>query len=371
MHFALSDEQEALREATRRFLASRAPIGHTRARLGLGPCPDLWRVATEEQGWAALTLPEAEGGFGLGLVEQVVLMEEMGRLVHPSPYFATCVLAAPLLAEYGGPALREQWLPALMAGEATATLGWISGPRAWGVEDIGGQALPEAGGYRLSGTLLAVVDGATATLLLVALRCEGEVALFALEAGATGLSITAHSTVDATRPLATLRLDGVWVDESARLNGGAAALQRALDRAAIALGAEQLGVAEVCLEMAVDYAKVRHQFGRPIGSFQAIKHKCADLLVKVESARSAVWYAAAVWDGAGEPEEGRLVAPMVRSWCADAAFSVSADNIQIHGGIGFTAEHDAHLYFKRAQSSGALLGDAAWHREQLARRLGW
>ncbi len=371
MHFGLSEEQEALRDTTRRFLAQQAPVAWSRSRWGLGWDAALWRREAEELGWAALALPAAYGGFGLGMVEVVVLQEELGRVLHPSPFFATCCLAAPLLLDAGTEAQKARWLPAFAAGEATGALGWMSTPRGYGVDGVGGEAVVTADGYRLSGTLLGVVDGATADVLLVALRCAGDVALFLVERGTAGVTVSPHATMDGTRALATLHLDAVRVPTAAGLDGAGESLARALDRGAVALAAEQLGAAEVALDMAVAYAKVRHQFGRPIGSFQAIKHRCADLLVRVESARSAAWYAAAVADGAGEAGELPLAASVARSWCTDTVFEAAAENIQIHGGIGFTWEHDAHLYFKRAQSSAALLGDAAWHRAQLADRLGW
>lgn len=367
MQFGLSEEQEALRVATRRFLTAEAGIPWTRSRLKSGWDRDLWVRQAAEMGWAAMAIPEAYGGFGLGMMEMVVLQEELGRVLHPSPYFATCALAVPLLLEAGTEEQKQRWLPAIAAGEATGTVGWMCQPRGYG--QVGGEAVATGDGYRLTGTLMGVVDGATADFLVVALICEGQTALFLVEGDA--VERQAHPTMDSTRALATVRLAGVEVPASARMVGGQAELERALDRAAIAMAAEQLGASEVAMEMAVEYSKIRQQFGRPIGSFQVIKHKCADLLVLVESARSAVWHAAAVADGAGDATELALAASTARVWCTDTVFKVTAENIQIHGGIGFTWEHDAHLYFKRAQSSSALLGDAAWHRETLATRLGW
>lgn len=368
MHFGLSPEQESLRDTTRRFLAG---VPSARARLGEGWDPTLWQQEAGELGWAAIAIPEAYGGFGLGMVDVAVIQEELGRSLHPSPFFATCCLAAPCLVAAGTEAQKERWLPLLAAGEVTATLGWTSHARGCGVAGVGGRAVATAQGYQLDGALLSVVDGATADVLVVALRVDDGVGLFLVEAGAAGLSRQAHTTMDGTRALATVTLTGVEVSAERRLDGGADALSHVLDLAAVAMAAEQVGTAELALEMAVEYAKVRQQFGRPIGSFQAIKHKCADLLVWVESARSAAWYAAAVADGAGEPGELPLAASTARLWCTEAVFRATAENIQVHGGIGFTWEHDAHLYFKRAQATSSLLGDPSWHKEQLATRLGW
>jgi len=368
MFFGLSSEQESLRDTTRRFLAG---VPSARARLGQPLDRTLWRQEAGDLGWAAMAIPEAYGGFGLGMVDVAVIQEELGRALHPGPFFATCCLAAPALVSAGTEAQKERWLPPIAAGDVTATLAWTSHARGFGLAGVGGTAVATVDGYRLDGVLLSVVDGATAELLVVALRVDDGVGLFLVEAGASGLSRQAHTTMDGTRALATVTLSGVDVTAASRLEGGADALSRVLDLAAIAMAAEQVGAAECAMEMAVEYAKVRQQFGRPIGSFQAIKHKCADLLVWVESARSAAWYAAAVADGAGEPGELPLAASTARLWCTEAVFRATAENIQVHGGIGFTWEHDAHLYFKRAQSTSALLGDPAWHKEQLATRLGW
>ena len=225
-----------------------------------------------------------------------------------------------------------------------------------------------AGAWRLDGTKMYVLDGHTADLLVVAARTGSGVSLFTVEADAAGLTRTPLSTMDQTRKQAKLTFDGVEAALLGAEGGGWPVLERVLDLAAVALAAEQVGGAQMCLDMAVEYAKVRVQFGRPIGSFQAIKHKCADMLLQVESAKSAAYYAG--WCAAEMNDELPQVASMAKSYCSEAYFHAAAENIQIHGGIGFTWEHPAHLYFKRAKSSELLFGDPTYHRELLAQRIG-
>jgi alkylation response protein AidB-like acyl-CoA dehydrogenase len=236
------------------------------------------------------------------------------------------------------------------------------------------EAVPDgSGGYRLDGTKMFVLDGHTANLIVVAARSAGSggtegISFFIVPGDAPGLTRTALPTMDQTRKQAKLEFSGV----SARLLGeegaGWAALSKTLDQVAVCLAAEQVGGAQKCLDMSVEYAKVRIQFGRPIGSFQAIKHKCADMLLEVESSKSAAYYAG--WAAAEDNDELPVVASLAKSYCSEAYFHAAAENIQIHGGIGFTWEHDAHLYFKRAKSSEILFGDPTYHRELLAQRIG-
>ena len=335
--------------------------------------PELWRAMADEMGWTALTIDEAYGGFGLGMVDLVALVEPMGRALVCSPFFSSICLGAAAIQCAGTEANKAELLPSLASGARTATLAMVEPNQRWRASDVAATLTPDGDGFRLDGTKRYVVDGHTADLIVVVARAPGTV-------GDDGLSLVAvegcrvqcelQNSLDATRKLATVKLEAVEVDRAAVLGtpGEAAApLRRTLDLAAIALAAEQVGGADQCLDMAVEYAKIRQQFGKPIGSFQAIKHKCADMLLLVESARSAAYYAA--WAADHAPDELPSAASMAKAYCSDAYFHCAGENIQIHGGIGFTWEHDAHLYFKRARASATFLGDAADHRERLAQRI--
>ncbi len=364
MDFRFTEEQEELRATARAFLAEHAKPEHVRAAMEseLGHDPALWKRVGSELGWTAVAIPEAAGGLGLGWVEVVALMEVMGEALFCGPYLASVGLAGAALGAAGAEA-QTGWLAQIASGSSAAL---ASGP---------GVAFRRAGSdYALDGSVRHVVDGHCAELLVVAARAADTdaVSLFVLPVEAKGLARTQLPTLDRTRRLAELRFEGVRVPERARLGaeGGAGpALERALALGSVALAGELVGVAQRSLDLAVAYAKERVQFGRPIGSFQAIKHKCADMLVKLEAARSAVYWAACV---AAEPSaEGLpLAASAAKAAASDAAFFCAGSALQIFGGVGFTAEYDIQLYFKRARASAALLGDAAWHREQVAKRIG-
>lgn len=359
MRFAFTDEQLELRRSARRFLDQHAPLPRVRAAMQTerGWDPELW-LRIGELGWPALIVPEDYGGLGFGAVELAALVEELGRALLCAPLFSTVCLATHALVHAGADDHKRAYLPRIAAGELTATVALTDG-------DSPARARRAGDGYALTGTKRFVIDGHTAELLLVAAELDGERALFAVDAAAPGVARTWLPTMDQTRKQAAVELRDARAD---RLPGAWSDVEHALRLAWIALAAEQVGGAEACLAMAVDYAKTRHQFGRPIGSFQAIKHKCADMLLRVESARSAAYGVACLAD-AGDPELPAL-ASAARAYCSDAFFRCAAENIQIHGGIGFTWEHDAHLYFKRARASAALFGDAAHHRERVAQELG-
>jgi alkylation response protein AidB-like acyl-CoA dehydrogenase len=378
MNFALDEEQEQLRATARAFLAQASSSPQVRAAMDseLGWDPAVWRRVAGELGWTAVIVPEAYGGLGLGQVEMAVLMEEMGAALLCAPFFSTVCLAANALVAGGSEAQKRELLARIAAGEVTATVAWTEANGRWDAEAVAAVARREGAGFVLSGRKAFVVDGHSADLLLVAARREGTsgedgVSLFALPGDAAGLERRAVGTMDRTRRLAEVALDGVHAPASALLGEegrGWPILRKTLSLAAVALAAEQTGGAQRCLDMAVDYAKQRVQFGRPIGSFQAIKHKCANMLVQVESARSAAYFAACT--AAEDGEELPLAASLAKAYCSDAYFRCAAENVQIHGGIGFTWEHDAHLYLKRAKSSETLLGDASHHRELVARGIG-
>ena len=379
MQFAHSDEQTAIRDAARSFLAGHASAGGLRTALALpgGYDPKLWRQMAGELGWAGLAIPERFGGAGLGWVELCILEEEQGRQLVASPFFGTVALAGSLVREAGSEAQCKDLLGGIAAGTTQIACAVTGAEGHAGVDGVTVELRPGAGGgFVLDGTSDFVIHADSADLLLVLARAPGshgaaELSIAVIRANAPGVTITPHVMLDLTRPMSCVRFAGVAVAPDALLGApGAAgvAIERGLQRARIALAAEALGGAERVLEMTVEYVKQREQFGRPVGSFQAIKHRLADMMVQVEAARSASWYAACVADEQGA--QLAEAAAIAKSYCCDAFYDCAAGAIQLHGGIGFTWEHDAHLYFKRARATATLLGSPAWQREQLVRVLG-
>ena len=370
MILGVTAEQEELRASVRRFLADRAPISAVRELMETADGLDagVWRQAGDQLGLQAIAIPEEYGGAGFGFVEQAIVLEELGAALYGGPYLASAVLAATALLASSDEAAKKAYLPGIASGEVIGTLAFTEEDGSWDPDAIRMAAVSDGDGWRLDGRKSFVLDGHTAGLILVVARTGDELSLFAVTADASGLTRTALPTLDQTRKLARLDFAAVAATLIGSPGDGAAVLSRTLDVAAIAQAAEQLGGAQRALDMAVGYAKVRHQFGRPIGSFQAIKHRCADLLLEVESLRSAVQYAAAAV--AENSDEIPVVASLVKAYASDVYFHVAAENIQIHGGIGFTWEHDAHLYLKRAKASELFLGDASYHRERLMSRIG-
>jgi alkylation response protein AidB-like acyl-CoA dehydrogenase len=375
MNFAFTEEQEMLRATARRFLEEKAPTLVVRKLMETesGFDAGLWNDIAA-QGWQAMAIPEAYGGAGFGLVEQGILMEEMGRSLFPAPFLSTVVIGADLssISEPGAEAAAPS---RHRAGELRVALAQLEATAAGCDRDRdGGQAdrqrsdsrrdqvVRRRWAHRRPAARGGAHHGATGS--------DG-VSLVIVPGDAPGVTRRRLETMDMTRKQAEIVFDGVRVPASTILGAeGEAwgALEGMTTRAIVALAYEQVGGAQKCLEMAVDYAKVRVQFGRPIGSFQAIKHKCADMLVQLESAKSAAYYAG--WAVATSDPEAEIVAPMAKSYCSEAFFHCAAESIQIHGGIGFTWEHDAHLYFKRAKTDELLFGTPAQHRAVLAERLG-
>ncbi|HXQ62670.1 MAG TPA: acyl-CoA dehydrogenase family protein [Acidimicrobiales bacterium] len=370
MNFAFSEEQEELRRSVRRFLEDKSPMTEVRRLMETteGFDPAVWKQMGEQLGLQAIAIPEEYGGVGFGYVELTVIFEEMGAALLCAPYFSTVALAANALLSCGDEGAKKDFLPGIAAGETIATLALTEDTGRWDLDGVTLAATGKGGQWKLDGHKMFVIDGHTAGLILVAGRTAKGVSLFAVEADAAGITRTPLATMDQTRKQARIEFSGTEARLVGEEGGAGPALSRTLDLAAVALAAEQVGGAQRCLDMAVDYAKTRIQFGRPIGSFQAIKHKCADMLLEVESAKSAAYYAG--WAAAEDSEELPVVASLAKSYCSEAYFHAAAENIQIHGGIGFTWEHDAHLYFKRAKSSELLLGDPSYHRELLAQRIG-
>jgi alkylation response protein AidB-like acyl-CoA dehydrogenase len=370
MDFAFSDEQEELRRTVRSFLEDKSPESEVRRLMDTteGYEPKLWQQMGEQLGLQGLAIPEEYGGSGFSFLELGVVIEEMGRALLCAPYFSTCVLAANTLLLAGDDAAKEQYLPGLASGEQIATLALTEEDGRWDESGVKLAAAQSGDAWTLTGTKMFVLDGHLADVVLVAARTASGVSIFAVDGDASGMARTPLATMDQTRKQARITFDATPGRLVGKEGAGWPVLSQVLDLAAVALAAEQVGGAQRVLEMSVDYAKVRVQFGRPIGSFQAIKHKCADMLVEVESAKSAAYYG--LWAGSELNDELPTVASLAKAYCSDAYVHCAAENIQIHGGIGFTWEHPAHLYFKRAKSSQLFFGDPTYHRELLAQRIG-
>jgi alkylation response protein AidB-like acyl-CoA dehydrogenase len=375
MILGVTAEQDELRASVRQFLADRVPISAVRELMDTtdGFDPVVWAQAGQQVGLQGIAIPEEYGGAGFSFAEQGIILEELGAALYGGPYLASAVFAANALLASGDGAAKKAYLPGIASGDLIATLAFTEEDGSWGLgaTRLSATAVPDSGdgdGWRLDGHKSFVLDGHTAGLILVVGRTGNGLSLFAVSADAPGLARRALPTLDQTRKLARLDFDAVPATLVGAAGAGESVLARTLDIAAIAQAAEQLGGAQRALDTTVEYLKVRHQFGRPIGSFQGLKHRCADLLLEVESLRSAVQYAAAAV--AEDGPEVPTVAALLKAYASDAYFHVTAEMIQMHGGIGFTWEHDAHLYFKRAKASELFLGDATLHRERLATLIG-
>jgi alkylation response protein AidB-like acyl-CoA dehydrogenase len=375
VNFAFSEEQDQLRDAVRKFLEAKSPETEVRRLMETteGYDPAVWSQMANELGLQGLHVPEEFGGQGFTWVELGIVLEEMGRALLCAPYFSTVVLAANAILNAGTDDQRKSLLPGIASGETIATLAFTEPNGKWDASGITLEAAGTGETATLSGTKMFVLDGHTADLIVVVARAAGTsgedgISFYTVAGDASGLTRTALATMDQTRKQAKLEFDNVEAQLLGIAGAGWAALSKTLDQAAVGLCNEMVGGGQFVLDESVQYAKDRVQFGRPIGSFQAIKHKCADMLLEIESAKSAAYYAS--WAAAEDNDELPVVASLAKAYCSDAYFHAAAENIQIHGGIGFTWEHNAHLYFKRAKSSEILLGDATYHRELLAQRIG-
>jgi alkylation response protein AidB-like acyl-CoA dehydrogenase len=359
----------------RRFLAEKSPVSEVRRLMATdaGYDPAVW-AQLGQLGLAGLTIPGEYGGAGCGPVERLIVCEEMGAALLSAPYLASAVLAAGALLASGDAAAQADLLPPIASGETIATLAVPEDDGSWTPDEFRVTARRSADRYLLDGRKSFVLDGMIADLILVAASSDDGPALFAVggpgdgsgpgDDSAPGLSRQAMPTIDMTRRQAVLTFSGTPGRPVGQPGAAAEIVTQAMRGGMLALAAEQVGGAQRCLDMAVGYAKVRHQFGRAIGSFQAIKHMCADMLLEVESARSAAYHAA--WAAADGAADLPLVASLAKACCSEAYFHVAASNIQVHGGIGFTWEHDAHLYYRRAKSAEVMLGTPASHREIVA-----
>jgi alkylation response protein AidB-like acyl-CoA dehydrogenase len=370
VYFGLNTDQKDLQSSVRRFLDRESPIGAARELLETekGYDDTLWLRMAEALGLQGLAVPEAYGGSGASFVELVITLEEMGRQLVSSPFFSSAVLATRTLLHSADGAALDRYLPDIASGASIATLAVTEDSGSWDLRAVGVTAVQRGDGYELTGHKSFVPDGHLADVVLVVARSQDGLCLFAVDGGAAGMSRTPMPVLDGTRRLARLEFDAT----PAVLIGSAGAagppLRHALDEAAVALSAEQLGGAQRCLDMAVEYAGSRVAFGRPIGSFQAVKHKCADMFLGVESARSAVYHAA--WSVAAGSEEVSLLAAVTKAHTSEVYLKAASQNIQIHGGIGFTWEHDAHLHLKRARSSLEFLGSPDHHLDEVASLIG-
>lgn len=380
MEFAFTEEQEMIRDTAAAFLAEVSGSDAVRRAMATeqGYDPELWSRICTEMYWQAIHLPERCGGLGLGYVELVAMMEQMGRYLLCSPFFSTVCLAGNALLVGGSEAQQSHWLGKLCEGSLTATLAFNGGASRWDAEAITATWRRDGNGYVLNGDYRYVVDGHTAGLLIVAARAEGSrgedgISLFLLPALTAGVTRQWLPTMDQARKQAAVQLLNVSLQSDAlmgELGQGWALLSKVIDLATIALAAEQVGGCQQLLDMTVAYTSERVQFNRTIASYQAVKHKAADMMLKTEVARSAIYYAACVAQEAleGGPLADELgeAASVAKSYCSDAYFSIAGDALQLFGGVGFTWEYDVHLYFKRAKSSEHLLGNGVLHRERLA-----
>jgi len=359
-----ASEADDLRGAVREFLKATSPSNRVRELMATERGYDevVWRQMAEQLGLHGIAVPEQYGGAGAGIRELAVVFEEMGAALLCSPFFSTVAMAIPAIIASGDQQAMDEFLPSLVDGTSTATLVLNGALDAWDPEAVTLTAQRDGTGFRVTGDAALVLDGHTADLVLVAATDTTGISLFAITAEAEGMTREPLATLDRTRKLARISFEGV----DARLIGGhgaaAGALARTYDLAVVALVAEQVGAAQRCLDTAVGYASERIQFGRAIGSFQAVKHRCADMLVLVEGARSAAVHAAEAADGSELP----IAVSVAKMACSEAFLHVALDNMRIHGGIGFTWEHDAHLYVRRAKATQLMFGSPDFHAERLA-----
>jgi alkylation response protein AidB-like acyl-CoA dehydrogenase len=382
MDFKFTEEQAMIRDTAEAFLAEVSTSAAVRQAMATesGYDPELWRRICEDMFWQAIHIPEKHGGMGLGYVELVAMLEQMGRYLLCSPFYATVCFGVNALRVAGSEAQQAQYLPQIVAG-ATATLAYTDASGHWDAQAVSATCVGEGASFTLNGRYRYVPDGHTADLLVVAAREPGSqgasgISLFVLPAATAGVSRRWLPTMDQTRRLAEIELNDVVLDASALLGEAGQAwpqLSRIIDLATIAIAADQVGGAQQSLDLSVAYMHERVQFGRVIASYQALKHKAADMMVKAEAGRSALYYAACIADealaGTALADELPEAASIAKAYCSDAYFFNAGCGIQLHGGVGITEEYDIQLYFKRAKSTESFLGNSAWHRERLAQQL--
>ena len=365
--FRLSDEQLMLRQASRELLADHCSIAAVRAAMTDDGAsnPKLWSLAAD-LGWLGLALPEKSGGSGQGLAELALVAEEIGRAAARGPFVPT-MLVGLAVSRLGSPELQADVLPALADGTAAASWAHAEPASAWSVDGVRTTATPEGDVAVLAGSKTLVQDVGDVRWILVTAMLDGEVASFLVDRDDPGVHLRRQQVIDLTRGFWEVRLDQVRVPRERWLTGGVPGLQSLLDAAAVLTSAELLGLGERMMEMTVEYAKVRVQFGRAIGSFQAVKHKCADMRVLLQGVRAAT-YAAAMLADAGSADASRS-ASVAKAFASESLLKISGEALQVHGGIGFTWEHDLHLLLRRAKADAVLHGDAATHHERVCAAL--
>lgn len=368
MDFALTDDQTMIRDAAESFLGDVSDSAAVRRAMDSenGFDREVWQRIGSELGWCGVAIAEAHGGLGLGPVELALIQEQAGRRLLCSPFFATVCAAATVIAEIGSEPACAQWLPRIAAGEITMGMPLYGDVGDWATHAQAIQARADGDRWRLDGVAAQVADGATADVLLVFAETDSGLGLFAVERAATGVELNPLPTWDRTRRFAAVRFAAAGaqrLDSAARIDDG---LSRAASLLRLYLAAEQLGCAQQCLDLTVDYTATRKQFGRVVGGFQAVKHRCAQMMVKIEALRSAVYGAAACAAGRVETRQLAMECIMARLLAVDAAFYCAQEAIQLHGGVGFTWEYDPQLYFKRAQAAANWFGNAERLRAELA-----
>ena len=369
MDVRFSEEQKLLRSSARDFLSAECPISFVREMMeDERGCTDAFWLSIVALGWTGLTIDERFGGSSLGPLDLAILMEETGRALMPGPLFSSLVLGAAVIAQAGSDEQKQRWMPEIAAGRLTVAVARLEEGVDWGPAGLGARIVAAGHDFSLSASKLFVIDGHSAGLFVVPARGETGVSLALVPADAPGVEVAATDYTDLTRRVASVRFTDTPVSSQCLLGGGEdawPALVRAEDLARVALAAEMCGGAEKALELSVEYAKAREQFGRPIGSFQALQHQLADMLVMVESARSALYYAA--WSVANDSgARSHAAACMAKAYCSEAFARVSGRSIQIYGGMGFTWEADPQIYYKRAKACESLLGSDPWNREEAA-----
>ncbi|HUY28710.1 MAG TPA: acyl-CoA dehydrogenase family protein [Candidatus Binataceae bacterium] len=373
MDFGFSEEQEMLRDAAKRFLADNCPTKFVRQMMAdaTGHDQAFWKKIVE-LGWPGLLVPENYGGQGGAFLDMTVVIEEAGKALVPGPFFTAALLGVPLVVEGGSEAQKKDLLPRMAKGEFIGTLALAEAAGRFDADGVQMKATKSGSDYTISGEKFFVPDAHVANGMAVAVRTSGSgekgITLVLVPTNAAGVTITQLKTVDMTRRLCHVKFDNVKASGIlGKPDEGWPILSRVLNIATAALATEMVGTAQKALDMAVDYAKTRVQFGKPIGSFQAVKHKCVDMMVLVENARSLVYYAC--WTVDTNNDEQKTAVPMAKAYASDMAKNVTSEAIQVHGGIGFTWEHDMHLYHRRALAGEANLGNGPVHRETVARTL--
>ena len=369
MQFGLSDTQQTLKTTARKFLSTECPLAEVRKISESEHAFDaaLWRKIAD-QGWTGILFDEQYGGSGMGMVDMAAVLEEMGRALLPGPYLSTALLAGAAIDRAGDDAAKHKYLTTICSGETKATLALLEEHASWSPHDVKMTAKTSSSGYTLSGSKLFVPDAGVADLLVCAVRIDLQLAMFVIPARTPGVQIERMPTIDNTRPLYAVTFKNAALPADTLLARGERAhtgLHYALNVATTGLAAEMVGGMQRLLDITVEYAKTRKQFGKPIGQFQAVQHQCADMLVFTESSRSAAYYAA--WALGEGGEDANTAVSVAKAYASDAYREVGNRAIQVHGGMGFTWENDIHLFYRRAKASEIAFGDATWHRERVAK----